>query len=142
LSAQPLAELSWQELFKAADRSGALKHIDPSTVNETLLLVWAFSIVRRKDKILSYRIGKYRDSRDAFANRKSIGFAEMVGFEDYTLFSDDMGVAECGLNAVLSDLDLSKSAFPNGTLKPSVSFTVAAIRDAIALFVMEWDCPE
>jgi HB1, ASXL, restriction endonuclease HTH domain len=145
LAAQSLAELSWQDLFRAADRAGALKHIDPKIVDERLVLVWAFSIVRRRDEILSYRIGKYRDTRDAFANRKSIGFAEMVGFEDYTLFSDDMGVAECGLNAVLSDLGLSKSAFPNGTLKPSVSFAVAAIRsvvDSVALFVMEWECPE
>src|SRR5208283_753485 len=126
LATQSLAELSWQDLFRAADRAGALKHIDPKTVDERLVLVWAFSIVRRRDEILSYRIGKYRDTRDAFANRKSIGFAEMVGFEDYTLFSDDMGVAECGLNAVLSDLGLSKSAFPSGTLKPSVSFAVAA----------------
>ena len=61
------------------------------------------------------------------------------------MFCDDMGVAECGLNAVLSDLDLSKAAFPNGVLKPSVSFAVNAIRsfiDPVVLFVMQWECPD
>ena len=145
LGSRPIAKLSWQDLFKAADRAGALKHIDPKIAHENLVLVWAFSIVRRRDEILSYRIGRYRDNRDAFANRKSIGFTEMVGFDDLTLFSDDMGVAECGLNAVLTDLDLSKSVFPTGLIKPSVSFAVIAIRlvvEPVVLFVMEWECPE
>jgi hypothetical protein len=145
LESQSLTQLSWQDLLKAADQAGALKHIDPKIRDERLVIVWAFSIVRRKDEILSYRIGRYRDDRDAFANRKSIGFAEMVSFQDDTMFSDDMGVAECGLNAVLSDLDLSKSAFPNGILKPSVSFAAIAIRsliDPVVLFVMQWECPD
>jgi hypothetical protein len=145
LTSLSLFELSWQDLLKAADRAGALKHINPKTVNEGLVLVWAFSVVRRKNELLSYRIGRYRDNRDAFADRKSIGFTDMVGFNDQTLFSDDMGVVECGLNAVLSDLDLSNSAFPNGILRPSISFAVIAIHsfvNPVALFVMEWQCPE
>jgi hypothetical protein len=145
LGSQSLTQLSWPDLLKVAGQSGALKHIDPKIRDERLVIVWAFSIVRRKDEILSYRIGRYRDDRDAFANRKSIGFAEMVSFQDETMFSDDMGVAECGLNAVLSDLDLSKSAFPNAILKPSVSFAVIAIRSLInpvVLFVMQWECPD
>jgi hypothetical protein len=145
LGSQFINHLSWQNLLKVADKAGALKHIDPAIKDDQLVLVWSFSIVRRKDELLSYRIGRYRDNRDAFANRKSIGFAEMVSFQDDTMFSDDMGVTDCGLNAVLSDLDLSKSAFPNGILKPSVSFAVVAIRtliDPVVLFVMQWECPD
>jgi hypothetical protein len=82
LGSQSFAKYSWQDLIKAADQAGALKHIDPRSSDDKFILVWAFSIVRRKDQILSYRIGRYRDGRDAFANRKSIGFAEMVGFDD------------------------------------------------------------
>jgi hypothetical protein len=136
---------SWRDLLKAADRDGALKHIDSRAVDENLMFVWAFSIVRRKDKLLSYRIGQYRDSRDTFINRRSIGFAEIVGYDDSSLFSDDMGVAECGLSAVLSDLDLSKSAFPNEVIQPSVSFAIIAgnrVAEPVVLFVMEWQCPE
>ena len=145
LASQSLTQLSWRDLLKVADQAGALKHIDTKIKDERFVIVWAFSIVRRKNEILSYRIGRYRDDRGAFANRKSIGFAEMVSFQDETMFSDDMGVVECGLNAVLSDLDLSKSAFPNGILRPSVSFAAIAIRsliDPVALFVMQWECPD
>jgi hypothetical protein len=57
-----------------------------------------------------------------------------------------LGIAECGLNAVLSDLDLSKSAFPNEVIiQPSVSFTVIAmdqVAEPVVLFIMEWQCPD
>lgn len=136
---------NWQELFEAADEAGALKHVDPKTVDSSLALVWAFSIVRRRHQILSYRIGRYRDQRDAFANRKSIGFTDMVGFNDLTLFSEDMGVAECGLNAVFSDLDLSRSAFSSKVVPPSISCAVINTHSSpepVALFVVEWNCPD
>jgi HB1, ASXL, restriction endonuclease HTH domain len=145
LDSRSIETLGWQELVKSADRVGALKHVDPRIESDRIVLVWAFSVVRRRDKILSYRIGRYRDQRDAFANRKSIGFAEMVGFQDATLFSEDMGVQEAGLNAILSDLDLSRSAFAGEIVKPSVSFAVIAIRTArepVALCVLEWTCPD
>ena len=145
LNSRPVEACTWQDLLKSADRVGALKHLDPRIANDRVVFVWAFSVVRRKDEILSYRIGKYRDDRDAFANRKSIGFAEMVGFQDATLFSEDMGVIDTGLNAVLSDLDLSRSAFSGEIVKPSISFAVIAVqasRDPIALCVLEWRCPD
>jgi HB1, ASXL, restriction endonuclease HTH domain len=136
---------SWRDLLKSANLAGALKYVDSRTSDENLLFVWAFSIVRRNDQILSYRIGRYRDNRDAFANRRSIGFAEMVGSDDLSLFSDDMGVTECGLSAVLSDLDLSRSAFPTEIVHPTVSFTFVPHGDAAepaVLFIMEWQCPD
>jgi len=140
------AELyDWKELFRVAGQAGALKHVNPQSVDESLVPVWAFSIVRRSDELLCYRIGRYRDQRDAFANHKSIGFAEMVSFDDLTLFSDDMGVTECGLNAVMSDLDLSQSATREPIMRPSLSFAVISIRglpEPVALFVMEWECPD
>jgi hypothetical protein len=145
LDVEALQFSTWQELLKDADRAGALKHVDSRSKDDNLLFVWAFSIVRRNDQLLSYRVGQYRDDRDAFANRQSIGFSDLVGFDDSSLFSDDMGVSECGLNAVLSDLDLSKSAFPNEVVQPSVSFTVIAtdqVPEPVVLFVMEWKCPD
>jgi hypothetical protein len=56
-----------------------------------------------------------------------------------------MGVAETGLNAVLSDLDLFRSAFPEEVVRPSASFAVIAIqtaREPVALCVLEWTCPD
>ena len=145
LKSQSLERLTWQQLLKLAGRAGALKHVDPRTPDSRFIMVWAFSVVRRDNEILCYRIGRYRDQRAAFANHRSIGFVEMVGFQDVSLFSEDMGVSECGLNAVLTDLDLSRSAFPGEVAKPSVSFAIMALRgaaDPVALVVLEWSCPE
>jgi hypothetical protein len=139
--------LSWQSLLKDADAVGALKHADSRSDHGDLIFVWAFSVVRRADQLLSYKVGRYRDDRDAFANRKSIGFSELVGFDDASFFSEDMGVTDCGLNAVLTDLDLSKSAFRDQSelTRPSVSFALLAadgILDPVILFIMEWQCPK
>ena len=138
-------KIGWQELFKLADRAGAIKHTDPRNRDPDLMLVWAFSVVRRGNEILSYKIGQYRDQHGAYTNSKSIGFVEMVGYDDLTFFSDDMGVADCGLNAVLDDLDLSRSIFPEPVVKPSVTFALLTFRpatDPVVLFIMEWGCPQ
>lgn len=137
--------LSWKDLLQKADREGALRHIDPKSQGDEFALVWAFSIVRRGNEILSYRIGKYRDKRDAFANRKSIGFSEMVNFDNHSFFSDDLGVADCGLNAVMTDLELSHSSAKDGILRPTIAFAIIDTQSTsgpAVLFVMEWECPE
>ena len=137
----------WRELFRDAADVGALKYIDPKITQESFLSVWSFSVVRRDEYVLTYRIGRYRDDRDAFANRRTIGFPAMVSYFDHTLFSrEDMGATECGLNAVLNDLDLSRNAFDNSseTSVPSDSFVHYSIdgeNTPVLLFVMEWSCP-
>jgi hypothetical protein len=137
---------SWKDLLREADQAQALKYIDSRITHDDALLVWAFSIVRRENQLLTYKVGRYRDNRDTFANRRSIGFTEMVGFEDASLFSDDMGVTECGLSAVMTDLDLSRSAFGanKAIIQPTISFALIAketLPDPVFLFVMEWQCP-
>lgn len=138
----------WANLLQHASDAGAIRYIDPSRDSSDSILIWAFSVVRREQEILTYRMGRYRDDRDSFANKRSIGFPEMVSYDDKTLFShDDFGLAECGLNAVLADLDLSRSSFTSRdeNFLPSVSFSLLAdsgSEDAALLFVMEWECPE
>jgi hypothetical protein len=146
LGLDPSRFQSWQSLLKEADAVGALKHTDSRFVRHDLLFVWAFAVVKRDNQVLAYKIGRYRDRRDAFANKKSIGFSDLVGFDDASLFSEDMGVTDCGLSAILTDLDLSKSAFQDQweTARPTVSFTILTpegVSDPAILFVMEWECP-
>jgi hypothetical protein len=134
-----------RSFFKNADLAGALRHVNAGENDNEIFFVWALSVVRRRDQVLSYRVGQYRDSRDTFTNRRSIGFVEMVGFEDVTLFSNDMGVAECGLRAVLSDLDLTTAAFPEKIIYPVISQAIAtnaSVLQPAILFIMEWQCPD
>jgi hypothetical protein len=137
---------NWKSFLKHADFNGALKHVDSRLKQSNLVFVWAFSIVKRGDQILCYNVGRYRDDRSAFTNRKSIGFAELVGYDNASLFTEDSGITECGLNAVLTDLDLSRSAFQDQSefARPSILLVNMAgegSADPVILFIMEWQCP-
>ncbi len=79
-----------------------------------LTTVWTFSLVRREKQLLSYRVGRYRDDREAFANKRSIGFPGAVTESDWTLFSrDDFGIRENAMSVLLMDLDLTPKTFPS-----------------------------
>jgi hypothetical protein len=137
---------NWRKFLTHADARHALRHANSRGHNTNLVFVWAFSVVKRGDQILCYNVGRYRDDRTAFTNRKSIGFAELVGFDNDSLFSDDAGITECGLNAVLTDLDLSRSAFRNQSelRRPSimrVEISGDGDTESVLLFIMEWQCP-
>lgn len=55
-------------------------HYAPSTKLRTAndVLVWSFVMVMREANILTYRRGRYREDRDAFVQRRSIGFYSPV----------------------------------------------------------------
>ncbi|SFC59151.1 HB1, ASXL, restriction endonuclease HTH domain [Bosea sp. CRIB-10] len=137
--------LNWSDFLASARSSDAIRYVEARTDFDDLYIVWAFSVVRRDKDILSYRIGKYRDDRDSFSNRRSIGFSESVSFDNASLFSHDFGIAECGLDAVLTDLDLSRSVFVGGERPeaPEVLFYMAVVgSQPVLIFVMEWLCPD
>jgi hypothetical protein len=147
LESTSLWSAGWREFFHEADHQGALRYVDARKPQPDWYLIWAFSIVRRSTKLLSYRIGRYRDKRDTFINRRSIGFADVVGDEDANLFNKDLGIADRGLTALLDDLDLSRSVFgPREDISsPNMLFYLIAKagQDPPALLVvLEWICPE
>ena len=142
---QPLDTLN---LLESAISQSALGYVCADNDIEGYILISTFSIVRRRKSVLSYRMGRYRDDRDAFANRQSIGFREIVSYNDRTFFSHDkFGLSDCSLNTVLSDLCLSRrsldqhaSAYP-----PRVLFSLRPEngRDkSMLLVVMDWRCPD
>jgi len=97
--------------------------------------------------VLSYRVGRYRDDREAFANKRTIGFPGAVTVSDTSLFSqDDYGATENALRVLLLDLDLSSQSFLDEKLtKPSPLFTFEAEGDdgvTVLLVVLEWTCPD
>lgn len=139
--------IGWREFLHEAERCGAVHYVDARRSPTNFYLIWAFSILRRSTQILSYRIGRYRDDRDTFVNRRSIGFTDVVSYEDASLFSNDLGVVDRGLAVLLDDLDLSRSVFGSseGINAPDVLFSMLAVdapSQPALLFVMEWACPE
>jgi hypothetical protein len=80
---------------------------DINSVSQNCVPVAAFVIVMRNTFALSYRQGRYRESRDSFQEKRSIGFTTFVSGHDNSLFdADDHGSARAGLAAMAIDLDL------------------------------------
>lgn len=74
--------------------------------NETV--VWAFILVLRDGLVLTYRNGRYREDRDTFLQKRSIGFFTPVVQNDLTLFDQiDHGIVASGMRTLNIDLDLN-----------------------------------
>lgn len=138
--------LDWKRFIRSAEAADAL-HYAHSQEPGRKLVVWTFSIVRRGYYALSYRLGRYRDDRDTFANKRTIGFPGVVSFFDCTLFSDgDYGAGDNALEAVLSDLDISATAIhAEGIARPQPLRVMKGERDEhqnVLVLLMNWDCPD
>jgi hypothetical protein len=81
-------------------------YLDPKKTDGAVF-IRSFVCVCRGSKILSYRLGRYRDDRDPFLHKRSIGFSTLVHIDEHTLFNvGDMGIVEAGVRAVKIDLDI------------------------------------
>ncbi len=132
--------------FSEAEKDDSVRYLSEAEEAD-YAVVWTFSLVRRGSKVLSYRIGRYRDDRDAFANKRTIGFPGVVTASDRTLFSQgDYGATDSALAVLLSDLDLSAHSFETGGIaKPEIKFLSESEGDdgvSVALLVLEWSCPD
>ncbi len=138
----------WLEILRDAEKENAVKFVDAKKPHEDYAVVWSFSVVRRSHFALSYRIGRYRDDRDNFANRRTIGFPGLIGISDQSLFSmEDYGATNSALEAVLLDLDISREAFEkHRDLTYPMLSKVLSVEDGkqvpIILLVMQWQCPD
>lgn len=134
------------EFFEEAEKEDSVRYFQDSEDKE-FALIWTFSLVRRGTKVLTYRIGRYRDDRDAFANKRTIGFPGIVTAADRTLFSrGDYGATDNALSVLLLDLDLSSHSFEGENVsKPKSTLLLEAEGDdgvSVALMVFEWNCPD
>ena len=137
---------NWNEFLRTAEKCNAIHYLQHKNENETALVVWTFSIVRRGTEVLSYRTGRYRSDADAFANKRTIGFPGVVSFFDCTLFSEgDYGARENALYAIVADLDISAVAVHGEKLSnPAPRCTLRVKRNdkqEVLLVVMDWTCP-
>lgn len=135
----------WEEFISKANSAGCVRYIESEELNGSSLVVWTFSLVRRGKGVLSYRQGRYRDGRDSFYNKRTIGFPGIVSINDMTLFSsEDFGVRDNALYSIVSDLDISLNA---GTEELPLPNPVGLMRVAhnadsdILLLLMDWVCP-
>jgi hypothetical protein len=98
-------------LLHVLERGGF--HYAPSSRRRRVddVLVWSFVIVVRHRAILTYRQGSYREDRDPFLLRRTVGFYTPVTDLDRGLFDqEDHGIVTSGLRALAADLDLEPRA--------------------------------
>lgn len=80
--------------------------------------IWSFVVVCRSTSVLTYRIGRYRDGRDPFVQKRSIGFFRAVRESDRTLFDiTDHGIVSSGVRAAGIDLDLPYNALQDAEVR-------------------------
>lgn len=136
----------WMGFVRTAERCNALHYLPSKKETNGALIVWTFSVVRRGSEVLSYRTGRYRNDRDTFMDKRTIGFLGVLSYFDFTLFSDgDYGARENALNAIKWDLDISSIAIHGGSLPdPKLLGAVKVHQDDnrdVLLIVMDWTCP-
>ncbi len=103
----PQGKIAGAELVQDIYRTGTYRYIDPKSATDMDVLLWSVSALTRPGKILSYRIGRYRDDRDDFADKRSIAFSTLVSENDRTLFDNGtLGISDSALFAVATDLDI------------------------------------
>lgn len=121
-------------------------HYAPSTTkrNDHDVLVWAFILVIKNTEVLTYRHGRYREDRDSFLKKRSLGFFSPVVQDDLTLFDQsDHGIVASGLRALNYDLDMAGDA----DLHPAANLDCFICADDESgkrnlLAVVSFVCPE
>lgn len=77
------------------------------TRTATDIVVWSFVLVLRQNFVLTYRHGRYREDRDTFLQKRSVGFFAPVVQDDLTLFDQtDHGIVSSGIRSLSFDLHL------------------------------------
>lgn len=83
------------------------RYDNPNDRDPRSVFLWSFVCIQRSDQTLTYRVGRYRENRDAFLCRRSIGFSTLVYQEECNLFNyQDCGIIDSGVRATKIDLDI------------------------------------
>lgn len=122
------------------------RYEDPRRHSSTSVFCRSFVCVRRESKVLSYRLGRYREDRDAFMHRRSIGFSTLVHDFEATLFNQlDLGIVESGVRITKVDLDIPDAPSEGGenqrsaTLSHFIWVLSPGLNDLLAVVCFE--CP-
>lgn len=88
-------------------KTDKFRYDDPRLKNPDSVFFRSFVCVQRDSKMLSYRVGRYREDRDSFMSKRSIGFSTFVHADECTLFNyKTFGIIDAGVRAAKVDLDV------------------------------------
>jgi hypothetical protein len=154
----PALAIDYDDLDKAIERNVPIKlqkildllnadrfrYGDPRQERKNLVFLRSFVCLYRDHEVLSYRAGRYRENRDSFLLRRSIGFSTFVHAEERTLFNlSDFGVIESGVRATRIDLDIPETQ-PAEPLEAKLGYFIwpsESDGQSDLLAVVEFKCP-
>ena len=110
---------------------------------DTDILLWSFVMVRRGTEVLTYRHGRYREGRDSFLQRRSVGFFTPVVDTDRDLFDrGDHGIVASGVRGVVLDLHLPRTVPREHEYQGAARLDDFILDDAGDLLaVVDFQCP-
>ena len=116
-------------------------------IKERCSIIWSFVIVYRHNEVLSYRQGRYRENRDAFMNRQTIGFPYLVSHEDSTLFEqNDFGIKQSGFEKVALDLGMPIDQFDSNEINSRLNLEefvlIEDTKSSDLLSIVTFKCPK
>jgi HB1, ASXL, restriction endonuclease HTH domain len=129
-------------------RSNRFHYLEGKERTASDIMVWSFVVIARKTKVLTYRIGRYRDGRDSFLQKRSVGFFRPVRDTDRTLFDlKDHGIVSSGVRAASLDLDLPQDVMGDEEYRKRSDLSCflfhksrAGVADLLAL--IRFECPD
>lgn len=142
------SEISSSHFFDLIKSNKFRYFYEQGTPDRQDAIVWSFVIVSRQTSVLSYRIGRYRDDRDTFLQKRSIGFFTPVSEDDRTLFDrDSLGIISSGIRAAVLDLDLPFSIPEQEESQERSQLTCFLLnkeKDSVCnlLAIVKFECPD
>jgi hypothetical protein len=109
------------------------------------ILVWSYIVVTRRNLVLTYRHGLFREDRDGFRGTRSIGFYTPVSEQDADLFDQaTLGIIHSGVNCVCSDLAFdAESVWGELSSRFTIKefLLVETLQHCDLLALVKFDCP-
>lgn len=134
-----------RDLFIKYLNSGGAIYSNPRRNSEAQCFVRAYVCVIREGEILTYRHGLYREGRDEFLNKRSVGFASYVDIGKNDLFTrHDLGITYAGVSSTQIDLDMPNDSIDIDNIAELKFFVISGSSDTerSALAIIRFNCPE
>jgi len=135
-----------QAIFRLL-RANTFRYEDPRQKNPESVFCRSFVCVQRDRSLLSYRLGRYREDRDTFMSKRSIGFTAFVHEDECTLFNyRTFGIVDAGVRATRIDLDVPElpASSSQQPIRSRLSHFVWLSQPSGAndlLAIVHFDCP-
>jgi HB1, ASXL, restriction endonuclease HTH domain len=137
-------------IFKKSDIISYLNrdkfiYVDASEKPQNYSFIRSFVYVKKKNHVLTYRPGKYREDRYYFHNVRTFGFSSLVDIEKRDLFTwRDFGILFAGVSAVQIDLNIPSDSIDIDNIAKLLTFVKTSKEDETPemLAAIEFKCPD